>query len=59
MNINQARTIAEMLHAGKPHYKEPAYTLWIQTVSTFLRFVEEANDTIDIERLENICEGEP
>jgi hypothetical protein len=56
MNVDQARTIAETLYAGKPFYKDPAYTLWIQTVSTFLIFVEEANDQIDIEKLEKLCE---
>ena len=56
MTVNDARVIAETLSAAKPHYRDPAYTLWLRTVSTFLIFAEEANPQIDIERLEMLCE---
>jgi hypothetical protein len=56
MTTNDARIIAETLHSAKPSYKDPAYTLWLRTVSTFLIFAEEANSVIDIERLEAVCE---
>ncbi len=56
MTVYEARNIAETLHKVKPFYKDPAYTLWIRTVSTFLIFAEEANSQVDIDRLEKICE---
>jgi hypothetical protein len=59
MTVSDARIIAEALYRAKPFYRDPAYTLWLQTVSTFLIFAEEANSVIDIDRLGEICnEGE-
>lgn len=58
MTTDQARTIAEALNAGKPSYRDPAYTLWLQAVSSFIKFVEEDNDRIDPDKLESLCTGE-
>lgn len=52
MTINQLRTIAETYRDGKPDYKSPAYVHWLQAVGAFLRFAEESNDAVDIDKLE-------
>lgn len=56
MTVDEARIIAEALHKAQPFYRDTAYVPWLQTISTFLIFAEEANSQIDIDRLEKICE---
>ena len=55
MNLARAKTFGELLYASRPPLKDPAYTLWMQTVSAFVRFVEEANSSIDPAALERLC----
>ena len=55
MTLDQIKTIAETFHAGQPPLKSPAYTLWLQAISSFVRFVEEDNDSIDSEAVERLC----
>jgi hypothetical protein len=55
MKLAQAKTIGETLFAGRPSHKDPAYTLWLQAVSEFVKFVEEDNPAIDPEALARLC----